>query len=62
MAIEQKEIDRTRYFELKKQLEEASRLYYKDGISPMSDQDFDLGSRRWKRSKRSTRNCAARIP
>ena len=43
MAIEQKEIDRTRYFELKKQLEEASRLYYKDGISPMSDQDFDFG-------------------
>ena len=40
---EQKDIDRTRYFELKKQLEEASRLYYKDGISPMSDQDFDFG-------------------
>ena len=40
---EQKEIDRTRYFELKKQLEEASRLYYKDGVSPMSDQDFDFG-------------------
>lgn len=38
-----KEFDRTRYFELKKQLEEASRLYYKDGISPMSDQDFDFG-------------------
>ena len=41
--MDQKEIDRTRYFELKKQLEEASRLYYKDGISPMSDQDFDFG-------------------
>ena len=40
---EQKDIDRTRYFELKKQLEEASRLYYKDGVSPMSDQDFDFG-------------------
>ncbi len=40
---EQKELDRTRYFELKKQLEEASRLYYKDGVSPMSDQDFDFG-------------------
>ena len=39
----QKELDRTRYFELKKQLEEASRLYYKDGFSPMSDQDFDFG-------------------
>ena len=39
----QKDIDRTRYFELKKQLEEASRLYYKDGVSPMSDQDFDFG-------------------
>ena len=41
--MDQKEIDRTRYFELKKQLEEASRLYYKDGYSPMSDQDFDFG-------------------
>ena len=41
--MDQKEIDRSRYFELKKQLEEASRLYYKDGISPMSDQDFDFG-------------------
>ena len=41
--MDQKELDRTRYFELKKQLEEASRLYYKDGISPMSDQDFDFG-------------------
>ncbi len=40
---DQKDIDRTRYFELKKQLEEASRLYYKDGVSPMSDQDFDFG-------------------
>lgn len=40
---EQKDIDRSRYFELKKQLEEASRLYYKDGVSPMSDQDFDFG-------------------
>ncbi|SHL45151.1 DNA ligase (NAD+) [Fibrobacter sp. UWOV1] len=41
--MDQKDIDRTRYFELKKQLEEASRLYYEDGISPMSDQDFDFG-------------------
>lgn len=41
--MDQKEIDRTRYFELKKQLEEASRLYYKEGVSPMSDQDFDFG-------------------
>ena len=40
---EQKDIDRTRYFELKKQLEEASRLYYKENASPMSDQDFDFG-------------------
>ena len=40
---DQRDIDRTRYFELKKQLEEASRLYYKDGYSPMSDQDFDFG-------------------
>ena len=40
---DQKEIDYSRYFELKKQLEEASRLYYKDGYSPMSDQDFDFG-------------------
>ena len=35
--------DFSRYFELKKQLEEASRLYYKEGVSPMSDQDFDFG-------------------
>ena len=42
-AMEQKDFDLTRYFELKKQLEEASRLYYKDGFSPMSDQDFDFG-------------------
>ena len=35
--MDQKDIDRTRYFELKKQLEEASRLYYKEGVSPMSD-------------------------
>ena len=41
--MDQKDIDRTRYFELKKQLEDASRLYYKDGYSPMSDQDFDFG-------------------
>ena len=40
---DQKDIDFSRYFELKKQLEEASRLYYKDGYSPMSDQDFDFG-------------------
>ena len=40
---DQKETDFSRYFELKKQLEEASRLYYKDGFSPMSDQDFDFG-------------------
>ena len=41
--MDQKDIDHTRYFELKKQLEEASRLYYKEGVSPMSDQDFDFG-------------------
>ncbi|MCQ2089171.1 MAG: NAD-dependent DNA ligase LigA [Fibrobacter sp.] len=41
--IDQKDIDFSRYFELKKQLEEASRLYYKEGVSPMSDQDFDFG-------------------
>ena len=41
--MDQKDFDRTRYFELKKQLEEASRLYYKEGVSPMSDQDFDFG-------------------
>ena len=41
--MDQKDFDLTRYFELKKQLEEASRLYYKDGFSPMSDQDFDFG-------------------
>ena len=40
---EQKDFDYTRYFELKKQLEEASRLYYTEGVSPMSDQDFDFG-------------------
>ncbi|MCQ2063331.1 MAG: NAD-dependent DNA ligase LigA [Fibrobacter sp.] len=40
---DEKDFDFTRYFELKKQLEEASRLYYKDGVSPMSDQDFDFG-------------------
>lgn len=38
-----KEDDFLRYSELKKQLEEASRLYYQDGVSPMSDQDFDFG-------------------
>ncbi|OWU99152.1 NAD-dependent DNA ligase LigA [Fibrobacter sp. UWR2] len=41
--MDQKDFDLTRYFELKKQLEEASRLYYKEGVSPMSDQDFDFG-------------------
>ena len=40
---EERATDFSRYFELKKQLEEASRLYYKDGYSPMSDQDFDFG-------------------
>ena len=40
---EQREFDFLRYGELKKQLEEASRLYYKEGVSPMSDQDFDFG-------------------
>lgn len=40
---DEKDFDFTRYFELKKQLEEASRLYYKNGVSPMSDQDFDFG-------------------
>ena len=40
---DQKEIDFSRYFELKKQLEEASRLYYEENVSPMSDQDFDFG-------------------
>ena len=40
---DEKDFDFTRYFELKKQLEEASRLYYKEGVSPMSDQDFDFG-------------------
>ncbi|MCQ2055808.1 MAG: NAD-dependent DNA ligase LigA [Fibrobacter sp.] len=40
---DEKDFDFTRYFELKKQLEEANRLYYKDGISPMSDQEFDFG-------------------
>lgn len=38
-----KETDLARYYELKKQLEQANELYYKDGFSPMSDQDFDFG-------------------
>ncbi len=35
--------DYARYRELEKQLSEASKAYYKDGFSPMSDQDFDFG-------------------
>ena len=35
--------DFSRYRELQKQLKEASEAYYKDGFSPMSDQDFDFG-------------------
>ena len=35
--------DFSRYRELQKQLKEASDAYYKDGFSPMSDQDFDFG-------------------
>lgn len=54
--MDQKEIDRSRYFELKTQLEEAGRLYYKEGVSPMSDQDLTLASRRWKRLKRNILN------
>lgn len=35
--------DFARYKELDKQLRDASREYYKNGFSPMSDQDFDFG-------------------
>ncbi|MCK9181436.1 MAG: NAD-dependent DNA ligase LigA [Fibrobacteraceae bacterium] len=35
--------DIARYKELEKQLKEASDAYYKSGISPMSDEDFDFG-------------------
>ena len=35
--------DYSRYVELQKQLKQASEAYYKDGYSPMSDQDFDFG-------------------
>ncbi len=35
--------DFSRYRELQKQLQEASEAYYKNGFSPMSDQDFDFG-------------------
>ena len=35
--------DFSRYQELQKQLKAASDSYYKDGVSPMSDQDFDFG-------------------
>lgn len=39
----EKDFAKVRYFELKKQLEEASKSYYKEGYSKMSDQDFDFG-------------------
>ena len=35
--------DYTRYRELQKQLKAASESYYREGFSPMSDQDFDFG-------------------
>ncbi len=35
--------DHTRYQELQKQLKAASESYYREGFSPMSDQDFDFG-------------------
>ncbi len=35
--------DYTRYRELQAQLKAASEAYYKEGFSPMSDQDFDFG-------------------
>ncbi len=35
--------DYTRYQELQKQLKAASESYYREGFSPMSDQDFDFG-------------------
>ncbi len=35
--------DYTRYQELQKQLKAASDSYYRNGFSPMSDQDFDFG-------------------
>lgn len=35
--------DYTRYQELQKQLKAASDSYYREGFSPMSDQDFDFG-------------------
>ena len=58
---EQKDFDYTRYFELKKQLEEASRLYYKEGVSPMSDQDFDFGLKEMEALEAKYRNCAVRV-
>lgn len=44
MAIENSP-DYQRYQELEKQLKSASDSYYKNGFSPMSDQDFDFGIR-----------------
>lgn len=35
--------DYSRYRELEKQLRAASEAYYKEGFSPMSDEDFDFG-------------------
>lgn len=52
----QKEIDFSRYHELKKTLENASRLYYKDGFSPISDQDFDFGLKELEQLEKNTLN------
>lgn len=38
-----KSTDFLRYQELNKQLKEASKLYYQNAFSPMSDEDFDIG-------------------
>ena len=43
--MDQKTKDLARFEELNLQLREATRLYYQDGVSPISDQDFDFGLR-----------------
>lgn len=41
--MDTKSTDFLRYQELDEQLKEASRLYYQNAFSPMSDEDFDMG-------------------
>jgi len=43
--MDQKAKDLARFKELDIQLREATRLYYQEGVSPISDQDFDFALR-----------------